>query len=77
MIMPWPTIPTEGIRGHGFRDARQFIARPPVVAVQERNDLALGFGNPGVEGGRLPAIRLADQPQARLEFADDIRRAVG
>ncbi len=65
------------IRRQRIRDRPQLAPRPPVVAIQKRNNLARALRNTRVERRRLPAILFANQPDPRRKFPNDLRRPVG
>src|SRR4029077_6722473 len=54
----------------------QFPRSPPVVPIQERDNLTFTFRNASVERRSLTAIFLTQQPHMWLEFFHDFRRAV-
>src|SRR6266705_5094005 len=54
----------------------QLRRRPPIVAIQECNDLPCTLRNSRVERRRLPTVLLAQQPHVRLKFPHDLRSAV-
>ena len=62
---------------HCFHHSPQFLRRPPIVAIQERNDFTLALRNAGVERRCLPTICLADQTHSRFKLQDDFRSAIG
>lgn len=61
----------------GGDDGGNFGGRPPVVAVEEGEDFAAGFGDADIESGDLAAVFLANVADAWQERADDFRCAVG
>ena len=63
-------------RSHSLRHLHQLIGRPPIIAVQERNNFPIAFRDALIERRCLPAIFLAQQPHAGLEFLHDFRRAI-
>ena len=72
-----PNKPNRFIRRQRIRDRLQFARRPPVVAIQKRNNLARALRNPRIKRRRLPAILFANQPDPRRKFPNDLRRPVG
>ena len=65
------------VGAHGLHHASQFVARPPIIAIEERDDFAASLGNSSVERGGLAAIRFAQQAHARFEFAHNFWSAIG
>src|ERR1700722_10313928 len=57
--------------------SRQFLRCPPVVAVEEGNNLAARFRNSKIERRSLATIRFAQQAHPTLELANDFWRTIG
>src|SRR5690349_17914036 len=57
-------------------DDPKLFSFPPIVAVEEGEDFAAAFRNAGVEGGRLAAVFLAQQPHEGFKLSHDFRGAV-
>src|SRR6266567_4819908 len=64
------------VPGHCLRHACQLIWSPPIVAIQESDNLALTLRDTRVERRRLSAILLTQQTYVRLEFLNNFRCAV-
>jgi hypothetical protein len=65
------------IRCECVSDSSQFAWRPPVVPIQERNDLSPRFRDPSVESGSLSPIGFAQQAHTGLEPPDKLGGVVG
>lgn len=57
-------------------DFAQFLWRPPVVTVKERDPLPAAFGDTVIEGAGLATIGFTENANVRLELLKDLRRAV-
>ena len=52
-------------------DGAKLVFSPPVVAIEECNDLALALRNRKIEGAGLTAVLFAKDAEALLEFAEN------
>src|SRR6266704_2266226 len=68
--------PNLGLRRQSGGYRVQLRRRPPIVAIQECNDLPCTLRNSRVERRCLAAVLLAQQPHVRLKFPHDLRSAV-
>src|SRR5207248_10331988 len=61
----------------GFYHFAQLGGCPPVVAIQESDDLALSLRDSGVKCRRLAAVGFPNQAQAWLELPYDLGSPIG
>jgi len=57
-------------------DSRNFVATPPIIAIQESNDFSSRLDDSGVEGGGLTAVGFANEPDPRRKLADNFGCAI-
>jgi len=74
--MLWPISPTSEFCENAATTSFQLAGGPPVVAIEERYDLALAFRNACIEGGGLTSVGFADQADLRGKFGDDLRGTI-
>ena len=55
----------------------EFSLRPLVIAIEKNNNVAAARRDTYIEGGGLPAVFLANKPDARCELTDDVGGPVG
>src|ERR1700736_3915192 len=60
----------------GFEYTAKLLLRPPIIAIQHRNNISAGLRYGKVECRGLAAVQLCEEAHARLKLADNFRRAV-
>ena len=65
------------IFGDGFGDAGKFLRLPPIVGIEEGDDVSFAVGDGVIEGAGLAAVGLAEDLDLRGKLGEDFRGAVG
>jgi hypothetical protein len=64
-------------RGKRFRHSTKLSWRPPVVAIQEGDNLSAAFGNTHIECRGLSPVRLTQNTNLGSKASQDLRSAIG